>query len=144
MSRSEVVGNLGKESARHSSSAHTPSMNRKVVLDYSQGLIASSIDETLSQLGNESKAALLFHLEARFHISQEEFASEPEALGRAFAGLLGSGANALERMLVQRLESFATDSRMPEEFAVIMMMATRSELSTHDARRGAAQVAGCN
>jgi hypothetical protein len=127
------VGGNGQADRQHSVLTHPPTPNRKeVVPECSQVLIASSIDSTLSQLGDESKQALLFHIRVQSHIRQDDFTNEPEALGRALARILGRGANILERIMVQHMESVATEPHTAEEFAVSMMAATRSELSARN------------
>jgi hypothetical protein len=132
MSEFEITGNGGHTDTQHSVLTHPPALHRKVVPDYSPESIASSIDSTLCQLGDDSKQALLFHIRMQFHIQQDDFMNEPEVLGRALARILGHGANTLERIMVQHMESFASDTHTAEQFAVSMMTATRSELSRQD------------
>jgi len=124
MSAFEMGGNEGQTETPHCGSMGSPAQHTEVTV------IASSIDETLSQLGDESKRALLFHIRALFHLQQDDFTRDPGAFGKALARILGRGANTLEGAMVQQMESSAADQHEVEGFALRMMASTRLELST--------------
>jgi hypothetical protein len=92
--------------------------------------IASSIDSALSMLGKDVREALLFHIQSRSGLVEEEFPFNPEKFGKALAAILGNGARVLESKVVGILAADPSAGLDSENFATKMTSATSYRLST--------------
>jgi hypothetical protein len=66
-------------------------------------LFLAAVDESLSSLGDSSKQAIFFHLEASFNIKKESIPSNLTEFSKALEGIFGSGALYLEELIARRL-----------------------------------------
>ena len=66
-------------------------------------LFLAAVDESLLSLGNSSKQAVFFHLEASFNIKKENIPSNLTGFSKALEGIFGSGASYLEELIAKRL-----------------------------------------
>jgi hypothetical protein len=66
-------------------------------------LVLAAVDESLSSLGDSSKEAIFFHLEASFKLKRENIPTDLTQFSRALEGILGPGASYLEQLIARRL-----------------------------------------
>ena len=66
-------------------------------------VLLSAVEESLSSLGDSSKQAILYHLEASFKIKKEHIPSNLTEFANALEGIFGPGASFLEQLITQRL-----------------------------------------
>jgi len=66
-------------------------------------ILLSAVDEGLSSLGESSKEAIFFHLEAFFQIKKESIPTNLTEFRKALEGIFGPGAPYLERAIAMRL-----------------------------------------
>ena len=66
-------------------------------------LFLAAVDESLSSLGDSSKQAIFFHLEASFKIKRENIPSNLTEFSQALEGIFGPGASYLEELIAKRL-----------------------------------------
>lgn len=66
-------------------------------------ILLSAVDESLSSLGESSKQAIFFHLEASFQIKKESIPAKLAEFRKALEGIFGPGAPYLERAIAKRL-----------------------------------------
>lgn len=66
-------------------------------------VLLSAVEESLSSLGDSSRQAILYHLEASFKIKKEHIPSNLTEFTNALEGIFGPGASYLEKLITQRL-----------------------------------------
>jgi hypothetical protein len=66
-------------------------------------ILLSAVDESLSSLGDSSKQAIFFHLEASYKIKRENIPSNLTEFSKALEGIFGLGASCLEKLIVKNL-----------------------------------------
>jgi hypothetical protein len=66
-------------------------------------LVLAAVDESLSSLGDSSRQAIFFHLEASFKIKRESIPSNLAEFSEALEGIFGPGAPYLEELIARRL-----------------------------------------
>lgn len=66
-------------------------------------VLLDAVDESLSSLGDSSKQAILYHLEASFKIKKEHIPSNLTEFTKALEGIFGPGASYLEKLITQHL-----------------------------------------
>lgn len=66
-------------------------------------ILLSAVDEGLCLLGDSSKQAILFHLEASFQLKEENIPANLTEFKKALEGIFGPGATYLEEIIVKRL-----------------------------------------
>jgi hypothetical protein len=66
-------------------------------------ILLSAVDEELSSLGESSKQAIFFHLEASFQIKKESIPRNLAEFRKALEGIFGPGASYLEKGIAKRL-----------------------------------------
>lgn len=66
-------------------------------------LVLAAVDESLSSLGDLSRQAIFFHLEASFKIKRENIPSSLTEFSEALEGIFGPGASYLEELIARRL-----------------------------------------
>jgi hypothetical protein len=69
---------------------------------FNKALLAA-VEESLSSLGDSSKQAILYHLEASFKIKKEHIPSNLTEFTNALEGIFGPGASYLEKLITQCL-----------------------------------------
>lgn len=70
--------------------------------DFSK-ILLSAVEESLSSLGDSSKQAVFFHLEASFKIKRESIPAQLTEFTDALERIFGPGAPYLERLIVKNL-----------------------------------------
>ena len=66
-------------------------------------ILLSAVDESLSSLGDSSKQAVFFHLEASFKIKRESIPSQLTEFTNALERIFGPGAPYLEKLIARNL-----------------------------------------
>jgi hypothetical protein len=70
--------------------------------DFSK-ILLSAVEESLSSLGDSSKQAIFFHLEASFKIKKEHIPAQLAGFTNALERIFGPGAPYLEKLIVRNL-----------------------------------------
>jgi len=70
--------------------------------DFSKVLL-SAVEESLSSLGDSSKQAIFFHLEASFKIKKEDIPTQLTEFTDALERIFGLGAPYLEKLIAKNL-----------------------------------------
>ena len=70
--------------------------------DFSK-ILLSAVEESLSSLGDSSKQAVFFHLEASFKIKRENIPARLAEFTNALERIFGPGAPYLEKLIVKNL-----------------------------------------
>lgn len=66
-------------------------------------ILLNAVEESLSSLGNSSKQAIFYHLEASFQIKKEHIPANLTEFTKALERIFGPGAPYLEKLIAQRL-----------------------------------------
>jgi hypothetical protein len=66
-------------------------------------ILLAAVEEGLSSLGDSSKQAIFFHLEASFRIKKEEIPTNLTEFAHALETIFGPGASYLEELIAKRL-----------------------------------------
>jgi hypothetical protein len=66
-------------------------------------ILLSAVEEGFSSLGESSKQAIFFHLEASFRVKKESIPKNLSGFRDALEGLFGPGAPYIERTITRRL-----------------------------------------
>lgn len=70
--------------------------------DFSK-ILLSAVEESLSSLGDSSKQAIFYHLEALFKIKKENIPANLTEFSKALEGIFGPGASYLEKLIAKKL-----------------------------------------
>jgi hypothetical protein len=70
--------------------------------DFSK-ILLSAVEESLSSLGDSSKQAIFFHLEASFKIKKESIPAQLTEFTNALERIFGPGAPYLEKLIAKNL-----------------------------------------
>jgi hypothetical protein len=70
--------------------------------DFSK-ILLSAVEEGFSSLGESSKQAIFFHLEASFQVKKENIPKNLSGFKDALEGLFGPGAPYIEKTITERL-----------------------------------------
>jgi hypothetical protein len=65
-------------------------------------ILLAAVEESLSSLGDSSKQAIFYHLEASFKIKKEHIPANLTEFTKALEGIFGPGAQYLEKLIMQR------------------------------------------
>jgi hypothetical protein len=87
----------------HSRLRHVVSEDDDLTTNDFNKILLSAVDEGLCLLGDSSRQAILFHLEASFQLKEENIPSNLTEFKRALEGIFGPGATYLEEIIVKRL-----------------------------------------
>jgi len=87
----------------HSRLRHVVSEDDDLTTNDFNKILRSAVDEGLCLLGDSSRQAILFHLEASFQLKEENIPSNLTEFKKALEGIFGPGATYLEEIIVKRL-----------------------------------------
>ncbi|MGB9741059.1 MAG: hypothetical protein ACP5IM_04190 [Candidatus Bathyarchaeia archaeon] len=68
-------------------------------------IILSTVDESLSTLGDSPKQAIMFHLENSFNIKKETIPTNITDFVKALEEIFGPGASYLEKLIVKHINA---------------------------------------
>ena len=66
-------------------------------------ILLVAVEEGLSSLGDSSKHAIFFHLEASFKVKKDNIPTNLTEFAKALEKIFGPGASYLEKLIVKRL-----------------------------------------
>jgi hypothetical protein len=83
-------------------------------------ILLSAVEESLSTLGDSSKQAIFYHLEASFQLKKENIPTNFKEFLEALEGIFGAGAPYLETLIAKHLHEklgIEIDEKNPQNLA---------------------------